>query len=58
MLGKKAKSRLALLLVSLLSGVVIVFIVLKSLEENLVYFFSPTEILTKTKIALNKKISY
>ena len=56
MLGKKAKSRLALLLVSLLSGVVIVFIVLKSLEENLVYFFSPTEIFNKTNIALNKKI--
>ena len=56
MLGKKAKSRVALLLVSLLSGVIIIFIVLKSLEENLVYFFSPTEIFNKTNITLNKKI--
>ena len=30
--------------------------VLRSLEENVVYFFSPTEIYNKTNISFNKKI--
>ena len=40
----------------LVSAVVVVFVVLKSLEENVVYFFSPTEIYNKENISLNKKI--
>jgi cytochrome c-type biogenesis protein CcmE len=40
----------------LLSAVIVVFVVLKSLEENVVYFFSPTEIYNKENISLNKKI--
>ena len=40
----------------LISAVVVIFVVLKSLEENVVYFFSPTEIYNKENIYLNKKI--
>ena len=35
---------------------VVIFLILKSLEENIVYFFSPTEIYDKPNISLNKKI--
>ena len=35
---------------------VIIFLVFRSLEKNIVYFFSPTEIYNKPTIALNKKI--
>ena len=35
---------------------IVIFLILKSLEENIVYFFSPTEIYDKTNISLNKKI--
>ena len=34
----------------------LIFLALKSLEENVVYFFSPTEIKYKANISLNKKI--
>ena len=35
---------------------IVIFLILKSLEENIVYFFSPTEIYDKPDISLNKKI--
>ena len=35
---------------------IVIFLTLKSLEENIVYFFSPTEIYDKPNISLNKKI--
>ena len=35
---------------------IVIFLILKSLEENIVYFFSPTEIYDKPNISLNKKI--
>jgi cytochrome c-type biogenesis protein CcmE len=38
------------------ASIVIVFVVLKSLEENVVYFFSPTELYNKEDISFNKKI--
>ena len=56
MLSKKARSRIIILTVLLLSAFVVIFIVFKSLEENLVYFFSPTEIYNNENITLNKKI--
>ncbi len=56
MLGPKVKSRLTLLIFSLILAIVIIFIVLKSLEDNVVYFFSPSEIYNKSDIQLNKKI--
>ena len=40
----------------LVSAIAVVFVVLKSLEENVVYFFSPTEIYNKENISFNKKI--
>ena len=56
MLSKKAKSRILFLLLLLLLTAGIIFFVLKSLEDNVVYFFSPTEIYNKSNITLNKKI--
>ena len=56
MLGKKAKSRFFILLTTLFLFSIIIFIVLKSLEENVVYFFSPTEIYNKESISKNEKI--
>jgi len=56
MLSKKIKLRIFLLLFfSLLLAISILFI-LKNLEENVVYFFSPTEINNKTNISFDKKI--
>ena len=56
MLSKKVKSRFFFLLLSLISVAIVIFVVLRSLEENVVYFFSPTEIYNKTNISFNKKI--
>ena len=56
MLNKKVKSRIFFLMLLLISAAIIVFIVLRSLEENVVYFFSPTEIYNKTNISFDKKI--
>ena len=39
-----------------MSAIVVFFLVFKSLEENVVYFFSPTEIYNKENISFNKKI--
>jgi len=43
-------------MLSLISVAIVIFLVLRSLEENVVYFFSPTEIYNKTNISFNKKI--
>ena len=56
MLGKKVKSRIVFLMFLLALAVFVVFIILKSLEENVVYFFSPTEIYNEENISLNKKL--
>ena len=56
MLSKKARSRFIVLILLLVSTAIVVFFVLKSLEENVVYFFSPTEIYNKKNISFNKKI--
>ena len=56
MLSKKVKSRIFFLAVSLVSVAIVIFIVLRSLEENVVYFFSPSEIYNKTDISFDKKI--
>ena len=37
-------------------AVIVIIVVFRSLEENVVYFFSPTEIYNKTNISFNKKI--
>ena len=56
MLTKKVKSRIFFLLFSVILASLIITIIFKSLEENVVYFFSPTEIYDKTNISFNKKI--
>ena len=56
MLVKKVKSRIFFLALSLLLASIAIFIVLKSLEENVVYFLPPTEIYNKTDISFKKKI--
>ena len=56
MLSKKARSRIVILTFLLVSAIIVVFFVLKSLEENIVYFLSPTEIYNKENISINKKI--
>ena len=43
-------------MLSLISVAIVIFVVLRSLEENVVYFFTPTEIYNKTNISFNKKI--
>ena len=56
MLSKKVKSRIIFLIPSLLLATAVIFLILKSLEENVVYFFSPSEIYEKPNISLNEKI--
>ncbi len=56
MFNKKVKSRILFLCISFFIIGLIFFIILKSLEENVVYFFSPTEIYNKSDISLNKKL--
>ena len=56
MLSKKVKSRIIFLILLLILATVIIIFILKSLEDNVVYFFSPSEIYNKPNISLNKKI--
>ncbi len=56
MLNKKVKSRILFLTLLVMSAAVAIFFILRSLEENVVYFLSPTEIHNKTDIPFNKKI--
>ena len=56
MFGKKVKSRIFFLIFIIVSAVIVIFVVLKSLEDNVVYFFSPTEIYNKTNISFDTKI--
>ena len=56
MLSKKVKSRIFFLFFLSILAVAIIFFTLRSLEENVVYFLSPTEIYNKTDIAFKKKI--
>ena len=56
MLSKKVKSRIFFLILSFVATAMIIFIVLRSLEVNVVYFLSPTEIYNKTNITFDKTI--
>ena len=56
MLSKKVRSRIVILTFLLALAIAVVYGVLKSLEENVVYFFSPTELYNKEDIPFNKKI--
>ena len=56
MFSKRVKSRIFFLSFLLLIAVLIIFFTLKSLQDNVVYFLSPTEIHNKSDISFNKKI--
>ena len=56
MLTKKVKSRIFFLSVLVVLAALVIFVILRSLEENVVYFFSPTEIYNKVNISFDKKI--
>ena len=56
MLQKKVKKRASLLSIFLLVSMLAIFIVLKSLNKNILYFKSPTDIKTSQDIDLNKKL--
>ena len=56
MLGKKAKYRIFYLLILFISFASIIIFIFDSLEENVVYFFSPTDIKKKTEILSDEKI--
>tara|TARA_B100000029_G_scaffold511877_1_gene607045 strand:+ start:433 stop:858 length:426 start_codon:yes stop_codon:yes gene_type:complete len=56
MLHKKVRVRLYLLLFTLIGVSLIIFFLFKSLEKNIVYFFSPTDIYNDENIALNENI--
>ena len=55
MYGKKVKLRALFISLLLVSVILSIFLVLKSLEENVVYFLSPSEIKNLAEIE-NKKI--
>jgi len=56
MFTKKVKSRIFFLFLLLISISVVIFFILKSLEKNVVYFLSPTEIYNKSSISSEKII--
>jgi cytochrome c-type biogenesis protein CcmE len=53
MYGRKVKLRFLFVVIILITLILSVFLVLKSLEENVVYFQSPSEI--SSSVELNKK---
>ena len=56
MLQKKVKKRVLLLVGLLLVSVLAIFLVLKSLDKNILYFKSPTDIKTSQDIDFTKKL--
>ena len=56
MLTIKVKKRASLLTLILLLTVFAVFLILKSLSDNILYFKSPTDIKTSEDLIFNKKI--
>ena len=54
MYGKKVKLRIFFLFLVLATLVLSIYLILKSLEENVVYFLSPTEIRNLTEIKQEK----
>ena len=54
MYGKKVKLRAFFIILIFISAVLITFLVINSLKENVVYFKSPTEIKNLTQLDKNK----
>tara|TARA_Y100000590_G_scaffold330392_1_gene375314 strand:+ start:205 stop:624 length:420 start_codon:yes stop_codon:yes gene_type:complete len=55
MYGKKVKLRILFISLLLISVILLIFLILKSLEKNVIYFLSPTDIKNLSEIE-NKKI--
>ena len=53
MYGRKVKLRFLFIVIILITLILTIFLILKSLEENVVYFQSPSEI--NSSVELNKK---
>ena len=56
MLPKKVKKRASLLAITLLVSVTGIFFILQSLNKNILYFKSPTDIKNNQNISFDKKI--
>ena len=56
MLPKKVKKRASLLAITLLASVTGIFFILQSLNKNILYFKSPTDIKNNQNINFDKKI--
>jgi len=56
MFTKRVKSRIFFLSFFIILVIFVIFYTLKSLEDNVVYFLSPTEINSKSDISFTKKI--
>ena len=56
MLSKKVKSRIYFLILFFILLAIVIFVVLKSLEDNVIYFLWPSEIHNKTNISFTEKI--
>ena len=55
MYGKKVKLRALFVFLALISLILVIFLFTKSLEDNVVYFKSPTDIKNLTEIKKIKK---
>ena len=56
MLNSKAKYRIVLFLLILISITLVIFFIFRSLEKNVIYFLSPSDIQNSTNIDFNEKI--
>ena len=56
MLQKKVKKRVSLLIILFSSSVIAIFFILQSLNNNILYFKSPTDIKNNQDINFKKKI--
>ena len=54
MYGRKVKLRFLFIVIVLITLILTIFLILKSLEENVVYFQSPTEIKSLTELKNSK----
>jgi|TARA_B110000211_G_C13822422_1_gene439852 cytochrome c-type biogenesis protein CcmE len=56
MLTKKVKNRMIFLTLSILIGIILIFLILKTLNNNLLYFRTPTDIVQNESIITDKKM--
>ena len=56
MLLKKVKNRLSILVALSVLSISVIFIILKVLDDNVLYFYSPSDIKNSNEMSLKKKI--